>query len=123
MSRDSLTAAKTELLTALTTGGNVGSVTGVYGFEPAAGQMARPTAVTISTAGMDSDYYHLAVRVYSAADVDAADAQTTLDTLIFAVEGRMGSGFGPIGWTVDYSGELNAFVAVATVLVGREDHL
>lgn len=122
MARNSLAAAKAELTGLFTSGGNVGGASGVYAYEPLSGQMAKPTAVTVSTAGMDPDFYQLAVRIYHTADVDVKVAQDTLDGLILAVEGRLTSGFGEAAWVVDYSPDLNAFVATCVIPIGREDH-
>lgn len=105
----------------MTTDGNVGSVTGVYAFEPLAGHMAKPTAVTISTAGMDPDFYQLALRAYHTAEVDAKAAQDNLDVIVLAIEARLSSGFVSSTWSVDYDPEIDAFVATTIIPAGRED--
>lgn len=119
MARNSLAASKAELKGLLTAGTNVGGVTTVYDHEPL--QVAKPTAVTIFTAGMDPDFYLIAVRIYHTADVDAKDAQDNLDVMIIDVEDRLSSGFGMAPWSVDYREDLNAFVATTILPVGRED--
>lgn len=122
MSRNSIAAAKQELY-ALLSGANLPSpVVAAYDYEPLAGQLAKPTAITISTAGMDPDFYLLALRLYQSAEVDARAAQATLDTLILTVENKLTSGFGVASWTVEYAAELDALVATCVLPVGREDN-
>lgn len=121
MARTSIAASKTELY-ALLSGANLpAGVVAAYSYEPLPGQMAKPTALTISTAGMDPNFYLLAVRVYQTAEVDAEAAQANLDTLILLVEDRLSSGFGMAPWSVIYDPELDAFVATCVIPVGRED--
>lgn len=121
MARTSLAASKAELYSLITTGGLPSGVTAAYDYEPLSGQMQKPVAVTISTAGMTAVDYLIALRIYVTAEQDAEKAQDDLDTLILAVDGRMTSGFGPSNWDVAYDAELNAFVAVNVFQVGRED--
>lgn len=120
MARTSIAASKAELY-GLVSGANLpAGVTMAYNHEPMS--MAKPVALTISTAGMDADYYLLALRIYHTVDVDVAEAQANLDTLILAVESKLTSGFNVASWAVDYSGELNAWVATCVLPVGREDN-
>ena len=119
MARTSIAAAKAELY-GLVSGANLPSgVTIAYDHEP--GKVEKPVALTISTAGMDADFYLIALRIYQSADVDAKAAQANLDTLILSLEGRLTSGFGRADWTVDWLADINAFVATVVLPVGRED--
>lgn len=121
MARTTIAASKAELY-ALLSGANLpAGVTAAYDYEPISGQMAKPTALTISTAGMDPDFYLLALRLYQSTEADAQAAQATLDTLILAVEGKLTSGFGVASWTVEYAADLDALVATCVLPVGRED--
>lgn len=125
MSRDSLGAAKAELLALLAPAGvpAIAGVTCVYGFEPYSGQAQGPVAITISTAGMTPTEYLIVVRVYQTVDVDAEAAQAAMDLLIAAVDTLVGSTgrFGPSSWTVEYDRELNKLVAANILEAGRED--
>lgn len=122
MARTSIAAAKAELY-GLLSGANLPSpVVAAYDYEPLSGQMAKPTALTISTAGMDPDFYLLAVRLYQSTDVDVQAAQATLDTLILTVENKLTSGFGVASWAVEYAADLDALVATCVLPVGREDN-
>lgn len=121
MARNSLAASKAELY-ALVSGANLpAGVAAAYDYEPLGGQMAKPVALTISTAGMDPNFYLLAVRIYQTAEVNAQAAQANLDTLVLDVEGKLTSGFGESSWTVDYHADLDALVATCVLPVGRED--
>jgi hypothetical protein len=124
VARNSLAAARAELFALMSAAGvpTVAGVTAVYDHEPFAGQMANPVAMTVFTAGMDPDFYQLALRIYQTAEVDAQAAQENLDTLILAVEAKLTSGFNRGTWSVTYVDELTALVATCTLLVGREDH-
>lgn len=121
MARTSLAASKAELYGLITTGGLPTNVTAAYNYEPLAGQMQKPVALTISTAGMTAVDYLIALRIYVTAESDAQKAQDDLDATIMAVDARMTSGFGPSNWDVTYDAELNAFVALNVFNVGRED--
>jgi hypothetical protein len=121
MSRDTIGAAKTELLGLLSGANLPAGVTKAYGYEPTPGQLAKPTAITISTAGWDLEFWQVALRVYQSIEVDAEDAQENLDAVMSAVEGKLTSGFGMAAWTVDYLFDLNALVATCIIPVGRED--
>jgi hypothetical protein len=121
VSRTSIANAKQELY-GLVSGTNLpAGVTAAYDYEPLPGQMAKPTAITISTLAMDPDFYQLAVRIYQTAEIDARAAQMNLDTVILLVEDRLTSGFGMATWTVEYAADLDALVATCIVPVGRED--
>lgn len=121
MARNSLAASKAELY-ALLSGANLpDSVVAAYDYEPLPGQMAKPVALTISTAGMDPNFYLLAVRLYQSAEVDARAAQANLDTLILTVEHKLTDGFGMAPWSVEYLADLDALVATCVLPVGRED--
>lgn len=121
MARTSIAASKAELY-GLLSGANLPSgVVAAYSYEPLPGQLAKPTALTISTAGMDPNFYLLAVRLYQSAEGDAQAAQATLDTLILTVEHKLTSGFGEATWTVEYAADLDALVATCVLPVGRED--
>jgi hypothetical protein len=121
VARNSLAASKAELY-ALLSGANLpAGVVAAYDHEPLPGQMAKPVALTVSTAGMDPDFYLLAVRIYQTAEVDAQTAQANLDTLILVVEHKLTDGFGMAPWSVAYHPELDALVATCVLPVGRED--
>lgn len=120
MSRGTIGAAKTELL-GLVSGANLpAGATRAYGYEPVPGHLAKPTAITISTAGWDLEFWLIALRVYQSIEVDAEDAQENLDAVMDDVESKLTSGFGVAVWTVDYVAELNALVATCILPVGRD---
>lgn len=121
MSRATIGAAKAELL-GLVSGSNLpAGVTRAYGYEPVPGHLAKPTAITISTAGWDIEFWQIALRVYQSIEVDAEDAQENLDSVMSDVESKLTSGFGMAAWAVDYIADLNALVATCVIPVGRED--
>lgn len=121
MARNSLAASKAELYSLITTGGLPAGVTAAYDHEPLPGHLQKPIALTISTAGMTAVDYLISLRIYVTAEPDAEKAQDDLDATIMAVDARMTSGFGPSNWEVIYDPDLNAFVALNTFNVGRED--
>jgi len=121
MARNSLAASKAELYGLLSGANLPAGVTAAYDYEPLPGQMAKPVAITVSTAGMSPDFYLLAVRCYQTAEVDAQAAQSNLDILILAVEHKLTAGFGMAPWSVEYVAELDALVATCVLPVGRED--
>lgn len=120
MTRNSIAAAKTELYGLLTTPSSPTGVV-VYDHEPLPGHLQKPAAVTVFTAGMTAVAYLIGIRLYVSAETDAKTAQTTLDSLILELDGRMTSGFGPSSWDVTYQPDLAAFVAEQIFEVGRED--
>lgn len=126
MARTSLTAAKKELVGLLVdpTGRSyVNGVVATYGHEPRAGDRAKPVAVTVSTGGLDPDFYLFTVRVYVDVDeMDVADAQTLLDTLMPALDNLLTSGYGPSDWRVEYRDDLTAFIGTSLLRAGREDY-
>lgn len=121
MARTSLGAAKAELFALVTTPSLPSGLTMAYDHEPLAGNVQKPNALTISTAGMSPTDYLIALRLYVSAEPDAETANDDLDSLIMAVDGRMTGGFGPSEWEVAYEPELVAFVATNVLRVGRED--
>lgn len=119
MARTTIAAAKAELF-ALIDG--VAGATCVYSYEPGAGQMLRPLPVTVSTAGVDPDFWILAVRAYADTSTDAKEAQDALDTLILAIEQRVDDHWGPSNWVVVPHPEIqDVLVAEWVVQCGRED--
>lgn len=121
MSRATIGAAKAELLALVSGAALPAGVTKAYGYEPIPGQMAKPTAITVSTAGWDLEFWQVALRIYQTMEVDAEDAQENLDAVMNDVEGKLTSGFGMAAWTVEYLVDLNALVATCILPVGRED--
>lgn len=122
--RGTLGAVKAELYTLLAPNGApaVAGVTAVYDHDPHEGQRAKPVAITVSTAGLGPVAYTVAVRIYAAADGEAATFQATLDSVLEAVDLLMTPHWGPPAWDVaDRRDDLNAFVAETIVFVGRED--
>lgn len=122
--RNSLAAVKAELFGLLAPNGNpaIPGVTAVYDHEPHDGQRAKPVAITISTAGLGPTAYTVFVRVYAAADGEAAVFQASMDSIVEAVDLLMTPYWGPPEWDVaDRREDLNAFVAETQVFVGRED--
>ncbi len=121
MSRATIGDAKQELYE-LVSGANLpDGVTKAYSYEPTPGQLAKPTAITISTAGWDLEFWLVALRVYQSVEVDAEGAQENLDAVMTAVEAQLTSGFGMAGWAVEYVADLTALVATCILPVGRED--
>lgn len=121
MSRNSIAAAKAELF-GLLSGANLPTgVAAAYDYEPLPGQMAKPVAITVFTVGMTSDFYVYELRIYQTAEIDARVAQNNLDDLVMLVDSKITSGFGPSDWRIGLDTEIAAFVAVNTLMAGRED--
>lgn len=121
MSRTTVTAAKAELY-GLISGANLpAGVAAAYDHEPLPGHVAKPVAITISTAGWDGNFWLFALRVYQTAEIDARTAQQNLDVVMADVESKLTSGFGRAAWSVDYVADLKALVATCILPVGRED--
>lgn len=99
MSRSTAANTITEIYTDL--GGTTPNVTGVtinYDHEPVT--WAAPVAVTVSYAGQDALYWHIAVKVYVQATDDAKTAHDTLVGLLPLVMAKL-IDIGPDQWTVD----------------------
>ena len=126
MSRNSLANAKKELVGLLVDPAGRSYVDGVvatYAYEPRAGDRAKPVAVTVSTGGLDPDFYLFTVRVYVDVDeMDVSAAQDLLDILMPALDARLTSGYGPSDWRVEYRAELTAFIGTSLLRAGREDY-
>ena len=123
MSRDTITNAVLELAGVLAPAGSpaVSGVTQVYDHEPAPGQMAKPTSVTVAWSGTEPDFWTLNVRVYQTTDIDAAAAARNLEAVSQAIDILLEPHWGPAEWTAELDPELGALVATCRVLVGRED--
>lgn len=123
MARATLAEAKQELYELYVDGEVplVEGVTKVYDHEPFGGDLAKPVSITMITAGMDPEFWRVALRIYVDTAMGAKKAQDTLDELMPAVEAMWTDGFGPSDWDVDYAAELKAMVAETVVQIGRED--
>lgn len=130
MSRDTLAASKAELYGLLwTANAPTFTVSGIsanniHVWDHERSDYPHPFSVTVSTAGMDPDFWFLVVRVYaSTAKMDAKTAQDQLDLLVPAVDAKIGSngGFGPSSWEITYEDSFNppAFMATCILTVGR----
>lgn len=119
MSRNTLEGAFDELFALVD-----GTVTGLRSLdhEPRPGDKIRVASVTVSFAGMDADFWHLALRIYVDLGVNARQAQSDLMTLTVAVDRLMAAGFGPSVWTVGVHEDLDALVATCVLEVGRQDY-
>jgi hypothetical protein len=99
----------------------VSGVVAVYDYEPAPGQMAKPTAVTVSWAGKDPAIFTLLLRVYQATDIDAQQAARNLERISDDLDGLLEAYWGPVEWTAENDRDLGALVATCRIEVGRED--
>ena len=121
--RDTVSNTIAELAALLAPSGTpaVAGVTQVYDHEPAAGQMAKPTAVTLAWAATDPAFWTLSLRVYQTTDVDAALAARTLEAVSQALDDLLEPHWGPAEWTAENDRDLGALVATCRIEVGRED--
>lgn len=129
MSRDTLPEAKAELVDLLWDGtaptfsvdGIAAGSIHVYDHEPRA--LTHPFDVTVATAGMDPDFWVLAVRIYANIS-EPKTAQDQLDLLIPAVDGALAGngGNGPSAWEVTWDDTLEVLVATSVLNVGRQDY-
>ena len=121
MARDSLAAGKAELFALLD--GNVSGITRYFDHEPNQRDHAKPATLTISTAGMDSDNYRYAVRIWQDAGRDAKLDQDDLDSIVLATDLLIRDGFVVEDWTTEFNEEAVAYVCTGLVACGREDAL
>lgn len=95
----------------------------VYRGEPRAGDLVRPIAVTVGTAGWTGDEWRFVIRVYASIDSDPLQVQDDLDTTIQEVEWLLDQN----GITeqadgeVVYAEQLNSLIASFKVRAGRGD--
>lgn len=92
-------------------------------YEPGATGWAKPCTVTVSPEGIDPTDWRISVRVYVDAGQAPATAQNLLIDVTVAVGNalRDGAAYGPDEWQFTYSPDLDAWVGLSTVRVGRED--
>lgn len=95
----------------------------VYPFEPGAAGWIKPCSVTLSPSGIEPTDWLVDVRVYVDAGQDPAAAQDLLVDVSVKVGDllRAGAAFGPDQWQMGYQPDLDCWVSVSTVRVGRED--
>jgi hypothetical protein len=125
MSRATLPAAKTELVTLLRTGTTptVSGVTEVFDYLPPLEGLRGPVSVCVYTDSITSDFWRIGVRVYLTATVDPKKAQDDLDALLPALDAKMTAGFGPSTWEVGFPTlEQPYFNATGIFEVGRQDY-
>lgn len=123
MSRETITAAIAELYATIAPAGvaAVPGVTAVYPFEPAPGQMAKPTSVTIDDGGLNTHAYVIVIRVYQTTDVDAQQAAENHRAVYQALDVMLTTRWGPVEWIKDNDHALGALVATCRLDVARED--
>ena len=133
MAATSLVDAKADLYARLcantvrgTPAATLTTISRVYDHEPNAGEIAKPTSITLMTASVDPEYFRFQLRIYCA-DATQDITQDRLDSAIDQVDTILGRNandpyFGPSQWAVDYVDEIGAWLAVSEVLVGREDY-
>lgn len=125
MSRDTISNAVAELYATIAPSGvpAVSGITKVYPFDPAPGQMAKPTAVTVDDDGLSDLHYVLVVRVYQSTDVDAQKAAETLRSIYQQLDVLLTTHWGPVEWVREDDREIGALIATCRLEVGREDGL
>lgn len=125
--KDSYANVIGDLFAVLQTGGQL-AVTGmtlagpvmVYDHEPPQAQGAL--YVTLTLAGLDPEFFHIAVRVYGAPPGSLRGAQFDHAAVIMAVDRLLPSAYGgPVSWQVGYDDSIGRIVGLAVVDVGRED--
>lgn len=93
----------------------------VLDHEPLPDRLPRPTAITISPAGFTATDWRTAVRLYVDTRSDVEKAQDTLDDLALAADNALDDVFARSQWDVEFSPELEAFVATTILESPRED--
>lgn len=95
----------------------------VYPYEPGAAGWIKPCSVTLSPSGIDPTDWRIDVRVYVDGGQSMSAAQDLLIDVTVAVGDllKAGAGYGPDRWQMGWTPELECFVALSTVEVGRED--
>ena len=121
MARTSIAAGKAELFDLLD--GNVDGVTRFFDHEPNLRDHAKPVSLTISTAGMDSEFYRYAVRIWQTAERNAKKDQDELDVIVLVADLLIRSGFVVEEWSTDFNEDAVAYVCTGIVTCGREDDL
>lgn len=101
MARTSLAAAKAELFALLAAVDGTPLVSGVaaaYDHDPGPRKMQGPISLLVATAGIEPDFWVLAVRLYADIGADPAGVQASLDTIMPAVTALVTARFGPERW-------------------------
>lgn len=95
------------------------SITTVYNYEPKPGDIAKPVSLTVFWSGSTATDYEISVRVYSAVDVGASEAQTSIYRAVDQVESILGVEIGPLVWSHTYDSQIDALIAELQTTVGR----
>lgn len=94
----------------------------VYDKEPGAGGWVKPCSITMAPVGLEPTEWTIALRVY-VDDQYGERAQDLMVDVTVAADILLagGQGYGPSRWDMGWSPELNCWVSMSTVMVGRED--
>lgn len=91
--------------------------------EPRPGELMKPLAITVSTAGL-GDTVSFTVRIYAATDADALRAHVLVDETVDQVEDLLDGDarFAQGDWSFSYVPTLDVLVAECAVSAGRTDY-
>jgi hypothetical protein len=92
-----------------------------YPHEPGAGGWVKPCSITLFPSGIEPTEWTISVRVYVAGDVPPAEAQDFLIDVPVAVMDLLTAGYGPDRWQMGWNIDLDCYLAMSEIVVGRED--
>jgi len=130
MASTSLAGARADLYALLASNTTTGAphasltqITRVYDHEPSPGDLFKPVSVTIVAANIDPDFFTFEVRIY-ATDGTQQICQKNLDAAIDQVDARLRSTaeFGPSSWQISWIDSIAAWVALTSIMSGRQDY-
>jgi hypothetical protein len=93
----------------------------VYDHEPGAAGVVKPCSITVSPAGMNTDFWLVRVRVYVTGDIPAEKGQDTLVAVMVAADALADEYAGPSVWESAWIEEIGMWVAGNDLMIGRED--
>ena len=93
----------------------------VYPHEPGAAGWTKPCSVTLTPSAIEPTDWQISVRVYVAGDVAMDVAQDKLIDVAVAVGQLLTAGYGPDRWQFGWQPDLDCWVGLSEIMVGRED--
>lgn len=88
----------------------------VIGHEPV--ELPPGISLTVATAHVGGDEWHIALRVYVPGNLPPGPAQERLDSVLDRALDALPE-YGPDDWTVEWDRDIGAFVATCTLAIPR----
>ncbi len=126
MSVDTLANAKAELVGLLSSGGvpTIAGVDAVYDHLPPTSTMTGAINVSVFTAGIEPEFWLIAMRVTAVLGIAAKATEDAIDVLLPLIDRTTNNGhFGPAAWAIAYptGSDTQAIEATCVYQVGRAD--